>query len=288
MVLCRDNTEIQIKAGSDMLLSVLYGSALGRAFLKPLTAPAVSKIAGKFLSTRASRFLIGPFIRRNQIDMTQFEEGPYRSYNDFFSRRVLPEARPIDYTPMHFISPCDSKLCVFDIDDKCRLHIKHTEYSVKSLLRDENLANEYAGGKALVFTLTVDDYHRYCYPADGEKSGQTTINGVLHTVRPIGNEHFPVYKENTREYCRLSTEKFSDLILMEVGALMIGRIVNHHDARSVFRGDEKGYFQFGGSTIVILAKKDTIEIDSDILENSRNGFRTVVKLGEKIGISKKI
>ena len=151
----------------------------------------------------------------------------------------------------------------------------------------DELAAEYAGGKALVFTLTVDDYHRYCYPVDGEKSEQTTINGVLHTVRPIGNEYFPVYKENTREYCRLSTKEFSDLIFMEVGALMIGRIVNHHGAGRVCRGDEKGYFQFGGSTIVILTKKNAIQIDDDIMENSRNGFRTVVKMGEKIGVSKK-
>jgi phosphatidylserine decarboxylase len=70
---------------------------------------------------------------------------------------------------------------------------------------------------------------------------------------------------------------------MEVGALLVGKIVNHHGPAAVRRGQEKGYFQFGGSTVVLLLKKDTALLDEDILENSRNGIETVVKFGEKIG-----
>jgi phosphatidylserine decarboxylase len=138
----------------------------------------------------------------------------------------------------------------------------------------------------MIFRLGVDDYHRYCYVANGEKGENVSIPGVLHTVSPVVYDHFPVYKENAREYCSIDTKEFGEMLMMEVGALMVGKIVNHHGAATVRRGQEKGYFQFGGSTVVLLLKKDTAVLDSDILENSRQGIETVVKFGEKIGAAK--
>ena len=269
--------------GQDRVLNLLYGNAAGRLLLKPLTAPPVSRLAGRFLSTGASRFLIKPFIRRNNIDMSQFADTEYRSYNEFFSRMIRPECRPIDRDPFHLISPCDSKLTVLPITPDGRMTLKHTEYTVGSLLRSEDLAAAYTGGYALIFRLTVDDYHRYCYVADGRKSANIRIPGVLHTVNPIANDHYPIYKENCREYSVLHTDLFGDIVMMEVGALLVGRIVNHHEEAAVLRGQEKGYFQFGGSTVVLLLKAGVAEIDSDILENSHSGIETIVKYGEKIG-----
>ena len=282
----RRNGEFVETGGSqDRLLSLLYGNAAGRLLLKPLTAPGISRLAGRFLSTGASRFLIAPFIRKNSIDMSQFDEGPYRSYNEFFSRKIRPECRPVDLDPLHLISPCDSKLSVFPICPDGRFSIKHTEYTVASLLQNEELAAVYNGGWAMVFRLTVDDYHRYCYAADGRKTRNIRIPGRLHTVNPIANDHFPIYKENSREYSLLRTDVFGDIVMMEVGALLVGRIVNHHEEANVVRGQEKGYFQFGGSTVVLLLKADTAKIDEDILQNSRDGIETVVRFGEKVGES---
>jgi phosphatidylserine decarboxylase len=272
--------------GQDRLLAALYGSAPGRMILKPLTAPWLSKLAGSFLSTGASRVFIKPFIKSNHIDMSQFEPVEYDSYNDFFSRRIRPEARPVDMDPRHLISPADSKLTALPITEKGRFTLKHTEYTVGSLLKDPALAAEYVGGWCLIFRLTVDDYHRYCYAFSGEKGENIRLPGKLHTVNPIANDFFPIYKENAREYTVLHTREFGDVIAMEVGALLVGKIVNHHGPASVHRGQEKGYFQFGGSTVVLLLKKDTAILDEDILENSRNGIETVVKFGEKIGIAK--
>lgn len=269
----------------DRMLKALYGNAFGRMLLKPLTAPVVSRIAGSFLSTKASRCLIKSFVRNHNIDMSQFEDVAYRSYNDFFSRKIRPEARPIDPDPRHLISPCDSKLTVLPITPDTRLTLKHTEYTVASMLKNEALAARYAGGYALVFRLTVDDYHRYSYPADGSKDENVKLPGKLHTVNPIANDYFPIYKENSREYTVVRNEVFGDMVMMEVGALMVGRIVNHHGKATVKRGQEKGYFQFGGSTIVVLLAADKAAIDRDILENSEAGIETVVKLGEKIGIA---
>jgi phosphatidylserine decarboxylase len=188
--------------------------------------------------------------------------------------------------PAAFVSPADSKRTVLPITRDGRFTLKQTPYTVTSLLRDEALAAEYEGGWALIFRLCVDDYHRYCYAFDAEKGENVVIPGRLHTVNPIANDFFPIYKENAREYTILRTEKFGDVIAMEVGALLVGKIVNHHGAATVRRGQEKGYFQFGGSTVVLLLKKDTAVLDSDILENSRQGIETVVKFGEKIGAAK--
>ena len=281
----RDGLLIEGADGQDRLLAALYGSAPGRMLLKPLTAPWLSKLTGKFLSTGASRVFIRPFIKSNHIDMSQFLPEEYDSYNDFFSRRIRPEARPIDMDPRHLISPADSKLTALPITETGRFTLKHTQYTVGSLLKDPTLAAEYVGGWCLIFRLTVDDYHRYCYAFSGEKGENVRIPGRLHTVNPIANDFFPIYKENAREYTVLHTREFGDVIAMEVGALLVGKIVNYHGPAAVQRGQEKGYFQFGGSTVVLLLKKDTAILDGDILENSRNGIETVVKFGEKIGIS---
>ena len=279
----RNGQIIESTDGQDRLLQALYGHAAGRLMLKPLTAPCVSRLAGRLLSTKASRVLIKPFIRKNGIDMTQFEQTQYASYNDFFSRKIREGARPVNPCPQHLISPCDSKLTVLPVTKDSRFTLKQTEYTVSSLLRDEALAKKYEGGSLLIFRLTVDDYHRYCYPADGEKTGNTFIPGALHTVNPIANDYYPIYKENAREYTILKTREFGDMLIMEVGALLVGRIVNHHGKALVRRGQEKGYFQFGGSTVVMLLEPGAVNIDSDILENSCAGVETVVRFGEKIG-----
>lgn len=281
----RDGILIDSLDSQERLLGALYGNALGRMLLKPLTAPVLSRLAGWFLSTKASCLLITPFVRRNGIDMSQFEEADYGSYNAFFSRKIRPEVRPVDPDPRHLISPCDSKLTVLPITREGRFTLKHTEYTVASLLKNQELAAAYEGGYGLIFRLTVDDYHRYCYAADGEKEDTVSIPGVLHTVNPIANDHFPIYKENSREYSILHSKEFGDILMMEVGALLVGKIVNHHGKARVLRGQEKGYFQFGGSTVVLLLKANTVIPDEDILENSLAGIETVVRYGEKIGIA---
>ncbi len=272
--------------GQDRMLKALYGSVPGRAVLKLLVSPVVSKAAGAFLSSRFSVPLIKPFVRKNGIDLAQFAPGPYPNYNEFFSRKIRAELRPVDAEPTHLVSPCDSKLTVLPITPESRFTLKDTPYTVASLLKSGELARKYAGGTAMVFRLTVDDYHRYCYMADGQKEDNVKIPGVLHTVNPIANDVYPIYKENAREYSLLHTEHFGDVLMMEVGALLVGKIVNHHGKAQVQRGQEKGYFQFGGSTVVLLLEKDRAVIDGDILENSQQGIETVVRMGEKIGTAR--
>ena len=269
--------------GQERMLSFFYGTIFGRLLLKLLTRPFISKIAGRFLSTRASCFLIKSFIRKHQIDMALFQKQKYRSYNEFFSREILPQMRPIDQNPDHLISPCDSKLTVLPIGEDTRLVLKNTPYTVSSLLQNDQMAEMFSGGYALIFRLTVDDYHRYCHIADGTREPSVKIKGKLHTVNPIANDYYPIYKENSREYTLIHSACLGDYLMMEVGALLVGRIVNHPNTEFL-RGQEKGYFQFGGSTVVVLLKANVANPDEDILRNSENGIETKVQMGEKIGI----
>ncbi|MBQ1555218.1 MAG: phosphatidylserine decarboxylase, partial [Clostridia bacterium] len=90
--------------------------------------------------------------------------------------------------------------------------------------------------------------------------------------------------ENTREYTVLHGDNFGDMIMMEVGATLVGRISNLHGAERVVKGEEKGHFDFGGSTIVVLVRPGVLAVDEGILRNSADGYETVVKYGECIGV----
>jgi len=252
--------------------------------LKLLTRPVVSKTVGKFMDSGLSKYKIKSFVKKNNIVLSDFEERKYKSYNDFFTRRIKPEKRVVDYTPEHFISPCDSKLCVYEIGEKSIFQIKDSMYSIEDLLNQSEICREFAGGYCMIFRLAVDDYHRYCYIDDGLKSKNVFIKGELHTVQPIALEKYNIYKRNCREYTILETVNFGTVAQIEVGAMMVGRIVNHHEECSFNRGEEKGKFEFGGSTIVLLVKKDLVRLDEHILENSEKGFETQVRFGQKIGV----
>lgn len=267
------------------LLKLLYGSVGGRIMLKLLTAPALSRAAGRFMDSRLSKPLIKRFIRSSGIDTSQYVMYNFPSYNAFFTRSVKPEMRPVDMTPQHLISPCDSKLSVYRIDRKSIFRIKGSRYRISDLIDHKFLADRFNGGLCLIFRLEVDDYHRYCYIDSGVKTGNTFIEGVLHTVNPIALEKYNIYKRNSREYTLIHTDNFGDVIQVEVGAMMVGRICNHDEAGPVKRGQEKGMFEFGGSTIVVLLEKGKASIDKDILKNSSEGYETIVKYGEKIGTS---
>lgn len=267
----------------DRVLKYLYGSMPGRVLIKQLAKPWVSKLAQILLSSGFSRIFIPFFIKWKKIDMKDYENKKYTSFNDFFIRKIIRSRRIIDQSPNHFISPCDGKLSVYPIGRDTRFMVKNTSYTLRSLLRNRNLADHYEDGTLLVFRLSVDDYHRYCYIDSGMKSKNFRIKGVFHTVNPIAHETVSVFKENTREYTILSSRNFGRLLVMEVGALLVGKIVNYHEKAYVMRGEEKGRFEFGGSTIIVCIEKGRVIIDNDIMENSMKGIETKVKMGEKIG-----
>ena len=260
----------------------LYRNFIGRLILKLLIRPWVSKLGVFYMNRKCSKGMIKKFVKKNNIDLSQYDMTNIKCYNDFFTRKIIDGARNINMESDKLISPCDSKLQAFKINEESIFNIKDSYYKVEDLIQNKELAKEYINGYCLIFRLTVDDYHRYCYVDNGTKTKNTPIKGVLHTVNPIALEKYNFYKTNSREYCILETENFGKIIQVEVGALMVGKISNHHQEYTFTKGEEKGMFLFGGSTIVLLVKEN-IKIDEDILFNTSNNDETVVRYGEAIG-----
>lgn len=265
-------------------LSFLYETVPGRMLLKPLVWPPLSRLCGRFLETPLSLPLIPPFKRSAGIDTEEYDLSGVRCFNDFFCRPVKPGRRPLDSAPDALIAPCDGLLTLVRVDGDTVLPVKQSHYSIERLLGDKALAKEFEGGLCLVYRLCVQHYHRYVYFDSGEKSPNVFLPGVLHTVRPVALAQRPVFCENCRDYTVLNTERFGKAIQMEVGATMVGKIVNEHpEARRVRLGEEKGHFAFGGSTIIVLLKKGAAELLPQILEASARGEETPVKLGQRVG-----
>jgi len=277
---------IEISDTGKASIRFLYSTVPGRILLLILIRTTVSKLAGLFLRSPASRIFINGFIKRNNINMEEYRKVKYKSFDDFFTRELKPGGRPISNDNNDVITPCDSKLTVYKLSSESVFDIKNSVYSVNDLLQDEHLAAEFSDGICLIFRLTPDDYHRYIYIDGGEILDKKRIKGVLHTVQPIAYQHLEVFHRNTREYTVIQTENFGKIIQMEVGALFVGKITNHGKAGGQFyvkRGEEKGMFQFGGSTIILLFKKNMIEVDEDIYENTAQNKETILRMGNKIG-----
>lgn len=267
---------VQYGAGK---LDFLYNNPVGRIFLGIAVSPFVSNIYASKNAKKSSVKKIPAFIKEHNIDMSDFEDREYKSFTDFFTRKIRYGKRPVDMTPGALISPADSKLLVYEIEKDTSMRIKGRTYTADEILGDSENAKEFAGGYALVFRLTVDDYHRFCYPDKGCLISKRFIKGKLHTVSPVSKNH-KIYMENTRLVNLLKTEKFGTIAYIEVGAMLIGRIVDN--GTDVFeKGQEKGYFEPGGSTVIIMVRN--VEIDKDIMEQSASGIETKVRYGERIG-----
>lgn len=282
----RQGNEYEQTTGQDKFLADVYSSAKGRILMKFLGNPLFSKASQVLLNSGISARAIAPFCKKNNIDLSEYEDRKFKSFNDFFTRKIKKGKRFFTKDENLLCSPCDGKVSAYEITNSSVFVVKNSVYSVGSLLRDSKLADRYNGGTALIIRLSVDDYHRYSYPCDGIKSRNRKIKGILHTVNPVVSKYLPVYLENSREYCMIRSPKFGDIIQMEVGALMVGKITNDVISKCrVSKGEEKGYFEFGGSTIILLLQKDKVKICKDFFENTRQGYETVVKQGEILGES---
>lgn len=254
-------------------LNFLYNNFIGRVVLKIMTTKLIAKIYAKYMNSTLSKLKIKRFIKKNNINIDEYIETNYKSFNDFFMRKIRPEKRTIENG---HIAICDAKLSVYKIDDNLKLNIKNSIYTVEELIQES--ANKFKGGYACVYRLSVDDYHHYIYPSDGEVVSNKKIKGKLHTVQPIALKKYKVFSENSREVTTLNTKDYGIISYIEVGAMLIGKIVNTENT-TFKKGQEKGHFEFGGSTIIVLFQKDKIKINRKILYNTKKEIETIVKLG---------
>lgn len=269
------------------MLKWLYGSFFGRASLHLLVKrKLITSVGGRFMSSRLSRGQIKRFVKKNGIDLSIYRQTDIRSYkhfNDFFYREIQSEERPIGEG---IVSPADGKILVFpDMKEVDSFFVKGSEFSLQSFLQNDDLAQKYADGSMAIVRLAPADYHRYHFPLDGQISKSFKIKGKYFSVSPLAlKKSLEIFCRNQREYCILENEKYGDVLISEVGATMVGSIIQtYREESQVKKGNEKGYFAFGGSTVVLFFEKGKMAFDADLVENTKKGMETSIKMGETIG-----
>lgn len=279
---------------NDKSAEFLYGTSFGRLILRAMLFFKIPKHLGDFLRSPKSKFYIKHFIKKNQIDMSEFPDSDFATFNDFFTRK---KEIKFDSEPSHLISPADSFLSVYGIKETAVFHIKGNDYSLEDFFGLDEIQNQtdeekskltrlvqkFSGGKCLVFRLCASDYHRYCYVDDGFQTENHFIEGKLYSVQPVALENFKVFTKNRRSWTILETNNFGEIAQIEVGAFSVGGIENHHENYIFSKGEEKGFFDLYGSTIVLLLQKDKIELLPEIEESLKNG-EVKVKIGQFIAI----
>lgn len=270
------------------LLEFLYGGSLGRRVADLLWCRRIfSRFYGWPLHRRWSRNFIDTFIRQNKIDMTEVEipADGFQSFNDFFIRRLKPGARPVNQDPQALISPADSRLKVFQLQNTTVLMIKGMSMTLKQLIGSAVPIEPFINGWCLQFRLAPRDYHRFGYLDNGVQGAIHTVPGRLYSVSPLALRHMPaVWGRNFRQWCFLRTEGLGTVLQIEVGATMVGSIVQHQPhGGPCLRGAEKGYFQMGGSTVLVILPPNLVRLDEDILSYSQRNIETLVRYGESIG-----
>jgi len=272
-------------------LKWLYHNPIGKLALHSVVKRKfLSSWYGQKMSTSRSCEKIQSFVDSLNIDMDEAERPveDYSSFNDFFIRSLKSNARPINTDPNAIVSPADGKILAFEgISGLDSFFIKGQSFSLHDFLQDASLAHKYNNGVLLIIRLAPVDYHRFHFPAHGHISGSQRFEGKYYSVSPYAvKNNVRVYWENKREYSVLKTPNAGDIILCEVGATMVGSIVqNYKSDTNVTKGQEKGWFLFGGSTVVMLFEEGKTQIDSDIISNTRKGFETSIKMGEQIAIA---
>ena len=272
----------------EVFLKFLYNNPFGKTAILPIAKRKfLSAWYGKKMNKPSSVKKIKGFIKQLDININEASKSvsDFSSFNDFFYRKLKPNARPIENG---FVSPGDGKMLAFEnIADIHNFFIKGREFTLREFLGNDELAEKHKDSSLIILRLAPNDYHRYHFPYSGTPSKMTKIKGDYFSVSPyaLASNFTKVFCENKREYCILSSEEKGDIIVAPVGATMVGTIIETYKPNQpVEKGNEMGYFAFGGSTIVLMVNKDKLKIDTDILNNTKNRIETFVKMGEKIGL----
>ncbi|MBU3217778.1 phosphatidylserine decarboxylase [Clostridium estertheticum] len=278
------------KVAGEKYLNWSYSSPSGKGLVELLLKKKLfSKLYGYYCDTKISSKKIKDFIKVLDIDMSMYDKSynEYSSFNEFFIRSLKPGARIIDKNDNILISPCDGKISAYEnINLNKIVQIKGFTYSLKELLQDDKIHNLYNEGTCLIFRLSPTDYHRFHFIDNGVCGGTTKIKGHYYSVNPVALKNInKLFCQNKREWSVFHSDNFGDTIYIEVGATCVGTIIQSYSKDSrVIKGDEKGYFKFGGSTVIILFKKNAVKIDDNLLIQTQLGFETAVLMGEKIGL----
>jgi phosphatidylserine decarboxylase len=264
----------------------LYTSPAGKLLADwVLSRRLVSEAYGRLQSSRWSSAKVDRFVREFRIPMQDFEPGPFTSFNDFFIRRFRAGKRPFCQAQGDFPAPAEGRYYAFEsVHPERKLPVKGEALSARALIADPEQARPFENGPVLLARLCPVDYHRYHYPDRGRTLASFQIPGRYHSVNPLALAHRgDIFITNERRVSLLDTANFGKLAFIEVGAICVGRIVQTHDESQAFeRGQEKGYFLFGGSTVILLGEPGRWKPDADLLEQTAKNRETFVKIGTRV------
>lgn len=280
------------KVYGERFLKLLYDhkNAFFSKCLLALTAknPFASALFGWWQRQRWTARNIAPFIQKYGVDAQEFqnEVADFHSFNDFFIRRLKAEARPLAPGENVAIIPADGRYLFYpDIDAAEGFIVKGQKFQLADLLLNESLAAAYKHGTMVLARLCPTDYHRFHFCCDCLPSPSLQINGWLYSVNPMAlRKNIAIFTENKRTISQLATKTFGTIIAVEIGATAVGTIVQTYTPNQPYRkGDEKGYFSFGGSSLILLFPPNTIQLDSDLIAATTQGLEIKCLMGQSLG-----
>lgn len=281
--LCREDVY------GDAFLRWTYGTVPGRLALNAIVKRAVfSHWYGWRMDRPKTRSRIGPFIETYGLDPDEFAKRPeqFDSFNDFFSRKLKPTVRPIDARDDVAVFPADGRhLCVPDLSRSEGFFVKGESLDLPRLLDDDRLTDQFGDGALLMSRLCPVDYHRFHFPVAGVPGVTRLINGPLFSVNPIAlRRNLSYLTQNKRTITEVQTESLGTVLAIEVGATCVGTIrQTFAPETSVKKGDEKGYFRFGGSCTITVFERGRITFADDLVHHSAEHRELYAKMGDVLG-----
>lgn len=285
------------KVYGKVYLEMLYGTGLFSRLISFVFLPIFSRISllsqfYGFLQKRPrSRRKVKRFIKKFQVDAGEFLEpaDSFNSFNDFFIRKLKPSARPLAKGSAVAILPADARYLVYqEIDKADGFFVKERRFSLEHLLQSQTLAKKYDRGSMLIARLCPTDYHRFHFPCDCIPDLPRQIPGHLYSVNPIALKRYVnILAENKRVITVLHTRQFGTILYIEVGATYVGSIHETFQAgKGYAKGDEKGYFSFGGSSLVLLFEPNHIQFDQDLIDASESRMEVKGLMGQSLGVAR--
>ena len=287
---------VQEKVYGQGFIKAFYGDHTYSRFLRRFVLPwmtqhpFMSKFYGFLQKTGFSKRKIKPFLEQFEVDPSEFLDPveSFSSFNDFFIRKLKPEARPIAPGKDVAILPADGRYLVYPHIDKADgFLVKGKKFCLETFLQSKELADKYSKGSMVIARLCPTDYHRFHFPCNALPSDVIAINGTLHSVNPLAlRKKIEIFSENKRALTSLRTNHFGEVLFIEVGAICVGSIHQTFTPLEPYaKGDEKGYFSFGGSSLVLLFEPGTIQFDQDLIDASSERLEVKALMGQTMGRS---
>jgi phosphatidylserine decarboxylase len=288
-------TEVE-KVYGDWFIKFLYSSGAGKHFGALFTNKYFSQVYGAFQDLPTSHRKVRPFIEKFNIPIDDYEPGSrpsldardsYRTFNEFFIRKFKLGKRSFVVEPNRMPAFAEARYVGFEaVSEKQVYPVKGYYLKASDLIGNDQIAKIFEGGPLVIARLCPVDYHRYHYPDSGKILEHYRVPGAFDSVNPLALKFKnQIFIKNERQVTIIQTENFGRIAYIEVGAICVGKIVQSHSWTKPFmRGQEKGYFLFGGSTVVILGEKGAWKPSQDIITNTNKGIETYLQLGQEVAL----